>query len=446
MRSWFRLAALLAISPSVGVGQDLAQPASGAHPSFWQAAGGVLAANGLTWGYNWYVQRWPWANVGTRSWATNIGDGFVWDNDCFVDNQLAHPYHGSFYLGSARASGYGFWSSVPFVAAGSASWELFFENVRPSINDFVNTTLGGVALGEVTFRLSSLLLSRQSRGGEGVGRQAAGFALSPLARAQALLLAPSGALEAAAQQPATHVTNVAIGRLLDRNEPLGEEAGRGFVQLAVEYGSPFDKGSFRPYDAFEFHIQLSRGPGAAVNRLGVSGLLARREIQQAPRKQVILGLFQHYDYVDAPAFEFGGQSLSGAWLYRRNLGSRVQVDVGAHLETLLLGAISSDHGNYFRRDYDYGPGGGGRLSASLRRDGRELIHLEQRVIWLHSLHGAQADHMITQALLGAALPLGRLIQLGGDISLMTRSSWYRGFTPNTRNASQLRTYLVLSPS
>jgi hypothetical protein len=86
-----------------------------------QAAAGVVAANGLPWAYNWYVQRWAWANISGRTWEENLRIGFEWDDDCFLDNQFAHPYHGSLYLNSARASGYGFWGSLPFVLAGSAS-------------------------------------------------------------------------------------------------------------------------------------------------------------------------------------------------------------------------------------------------------------------------------------------------------------------------------------
>src|SRR5215210_5903645 len=155
--------------------------------SFWRATAGVATVNWITWAYNWYVQRWPWAKVGTQSWRRNLRDGFVWDNDCFLDNQLAHPYHGSLYHSSARASGYGFWGSIPFVAAGSATWELFGENIPASLNDLINTTLGGVAVGEVTYRLSSLLGSRRPVGADGIGREVGALTLSPLGRTQALM-------------------------------------------------------------------------------------------------------------------------------------------------------------------------------------------------------------------------------------------------------------------
>jgi hypothetical protein len=360
-----------------------------------------------------------------------------------MDNQLAHPYHGSVYLGSARASGYGFWGSLPYVAAGSATWELFFENVQPSLNDFINTTLGGMALGEVTFRLSSVLSSHPAKGAASLGRQVGSFALSPIARVQQAVMA--GTDQMAERHPPSRPSLI-IGALHDRGGPVPVVgAERGFVELGLEYGSPFDESATKPYDAFQLRLQLSRGPTEVINRFEISGLLARHDVRRPGRSQLVLGLFQHYDYYDGAPFEFGSQSLSGAVLYRRSLGSRAQFNLGAHVETVLLGAISSDHGNYFRRDYDYGPGAGARLSASLRREGRDLLHVEQRIMWLHSLYGAEASHLITSSRLGAAIPLGRMVHLGGDVGLMRRHSSYREFSSKTRLTSQVRLYLLWSP-
>src|SRR3954468_8247911 len=251
---WCRLVVALGLLPTI-VGAQEAAPRR--HPSFWRAAAGVLTANGLTWGYNWYVQRWHWANIGTHSWGANLRDGFIWDNDCFIDNQLAHPYHGSVYHGSARESGYGFWGSVSYVAGGSATWELFFENVRPSLNDFINTTLGGVALGEVTFRLSSLLSTRRATGATALARQVGAFGLSPMSRAQSLLLSDA---DGELPQAPSYQTRLLVGALRNRGDPgSAPGAARGFVDLTVEYGNPFDEDARKPYDAFDFRIQVSRG-------------------------------------------------------------------------------------------------------------------------------------------------------------------------------------------
>lgn len=404
-------------------------------PSFWQATIGVLAMNGLPWAYNRYVQRWPWADVGSRAWGENLRLGFGWDDNCFLDNQFSHPYHGSLYLHSARASGYDFWQSLPFVAAGSASWELFLENVRPSLNDLISTTVGGMALGEVTFRLSSLLGSKHGGQRNTFSRGLGAFALSPMTRTQNLIQQRPDDPGTTAKSRAQDVGWIALGR----------RTAKPFVLLNYEYGSAYDEGATKPYDAFEVTVQLTADRTGVLDHLEISGLLARQDLARSERTQLILGLYQHYDYRDLRSFETGGQSLSAAILYRRRLGERTELRIGTHMEALLLGAISSDHGHHWRRDYDYGPGAGARLSASLRREGRDLLRLEGRFLWLHSLYAAPANHLATHVRMGTALRLGRLVALGADVGMAIRQSSYRDLPSVTRRVPQTRAYLMWPP-
>lgn len=404
------------------------------HPSFWHAAVGVMTLNGLPWAYNWYVQRWSWSNIGTQAWGANLRRGFEWDNDCFLDNHLAHPYHGSLYLNSARSAGYDFWESLPFVAAGTATWELFLENVRPSLNDLINTTLGGMALGEVTYRLSNLLGSRRGPERNSFVRELGAFGLSPITQTQNLL---SGRV----RDPAA-TTGLAGGNV--GWVAVGRQAGRGFMMLNYQYGNPFDANASRPYDVFEFTLELGTEP-TGVNQVAISGLLARRDLTRSKRTQLTFGLYQHYDYRDLPQLEASGQSLSGALLYQRRIGSGTHLRLGIHAEALLLGAISSDHGHYFRRDYDYGPGAGTRLLASLRQDGRDLLRFEGRLLWLHSVYGAQADHLATSLRIGTAVRLGRLAAVGADVGVAMRHSSYRDLPSTTIRVPQSRVFLMWPP-
>ncbi len=402
------------------------------HPSFWRAAAGVLVINSVPWVHNWYVQRWPWASIGLRAWRENLRMGFGCDNDSFLMNQLAHPYHGSLYLNSARASGYGFWGSLPYVAAGSASWELLLENVRPSINDLVNTTLGGMALGEVTYRLSSLLMSERGTRRSRFGRDLGAFAVSPIAHAQALLhegYRPEGTTPELRQDDVGWIA-------------LGQRGQRPFMILAYQYGSPFSEQAAKPFDAFEFTMQVGPYPDAVVRHVGISGLLARRDLHRSEASQLILGLYQHYDYDDVPNIKLGGQGVSGALLYQKRIGPRTHLRLGTHLEALLLGAMSSDQGHLLRRDYDYGSGAGGRLSTSLRRDGRDLLRFDARFAWLHSLYGAKADHTAISLRLATAIRLGGIVGVGGDIGVTVRRSWYHDLAPVTHRVRETRAYLM----
>jgi hypothetical protein len=215
--------------------------------------------------------------------------------------------------------------------------------------------------------------------------------------------------------------------------------------LNHEYGSPFDAKATRPYDAFEFTLQLGQEPTGVVSQVAISGLLARRELARSEHTQLVLGLYQHYEYRDLHRFEASGQSLSGALLFQRRIGGAIRVRLVTHLEALLLGAVSSDHGHHARRDYDYGPGAGARLSASLRRDGTDLLRFDGRLLWLHSVYGAQADHLATYLRIGSAVRLGRLVAIGGDIGVAMRRSSYHNLPATTVRVPQSRVYLMWPP-
>jgi hypothetical protein len=409
--------------------------------SFWQAASALVAINGGLWFYNWQVQGAEWADVGTRSWWTNLQAGFNWDDDVFGVNQVAHPYHGSLYFNAARASGYGFWGSTPFVAAGSLSWELFWENVRPSANDLINTTLGGIALGEVAHRISSHLLTRR---GFPAGRRMGALVVNPVGQAQSLV---HGDDRAALDSSLSTSAFLAVGRQSAMGaEPQEVNGEHPFLGLTFQYGSAFDEHVKRPYDAFEFSLHLSPNQYVVLTHAAVSGLLTRRKLAMSPRRQLMLGLYQHYDYDDMPLAKASSQSLSGALLYRQNPSGRTQLDLGLHLEVVPLGAISTEHDRARRRDYDFGPGAGVRITGAIRHNGRELLRVDGRTVWIHSLYASDADHYMTTARLRAMVPLFRMVSAGGDVSLTLRRSRYATQPSVSARLPQVRAYLIWSPS
>jgi hypothetical protein len=219
-----------------------------------------------------------------------------------------------------------------------------------------------------------------------------------------------------------------------------------FVGLTFYYGNVFDEQISRPYDAFEFSLHLSPNEHVVLTHASVSGLLARSTLAHSSKSQLLVGLFQHYVYDDLPLTKSSSQSLSGALLYRGTVNQRTQVDLALHAELVPLGAVSSEHGGMRRRDYDFGPGVGGRFTGTLRHDGRELLRLDGRTLWVHSLYGADADHLTTTARLSAAVPVIRMLSVGGDLDLTLRRSWYRDQWPVATKFPQFRAYLIWTPS
>jgi hypothetical protein len=124
---------------------------------FIPAAGELVLLEVLPWAFNRYVTKEDFARISFVTIKKNFQTGFKYDSDDFKINQSSHPYHGSLFFNGARSNGYGYWESAAFTLAGSLMWECCMENTAPSVNDLVNTTLGGMTRGEIAHRLATVV-------------------------------------------------------------------------------------------------------------------------------------------------------------------------------------------------------------------------------------------------------------------------------------------------
>ena len=139
----------------------------------------VTSSNVFGWAYSRYVIKEEWAEISIKTIKNNFKYGWEWDNDGFGTNFLVHPRAGSDYFSVARSNGYNFWGSYPFSFIGSAQWEWFGENTRPSKNDLINTPFSGAFLGEVLYRISSNILDDRRRGSNRVWREVFAGVVNP---------------------------------------------------------------------------------------------------------------------------------------------------------------------------------------------------------------------------------------------------------------------------
>ncbi len=144
------------------------------------AASEIFAANILVWSYHEFLTKEGWANISLTTMKNNLKLGFTWDYDDFTTNQFLHPYHGSAYFNAARTNGFTFWESAPFTIGDSLMWEYFMEIERPSYNDLVNTTVSGIIFGEITYRVSDLIINESTSGFERFFRETALFFSDPM--------------------------------------------------------------------------------------------------------------------------------------------------------------------------------------------------------------------------------------------------------------------------
>jgi hypothetical protein len=127
------------------------------------------------------------ARVTPKTWWDNMEQGWVWDLDDFTVNQVGHPYQGNNYFTTGRANGLSFYESAAVAAFGSATWEYFGETNHASLNDFINTTLGGIALGEMLHRSAWLLRDTRASGKGRLWREIGATVVDPITGANRFL-------------------------------------------------------------------------------------------------------------------------------------------------------------------------------------------------------------------------------------------------------------------
>jgi hypothetical protein len=414
---------------------------------FWVALGEVTAVNVLVWSIDRYVLDREWARISLKSWEQNLRSGFVWDDDEFGTNQFAHPYHGSLYYNAARDNGFGYLGSSLFTLLGSLQWEVFSETQQPSINDLANTTLGGIALGEILYRLSSEVLDDDATGLHRFGHELFGAVVSPSRGVNRLVHGRSWRVSSSPHEESPSRGLTIVGQLgylkLANGKALTEGTDQLFAQLVLRDGDPVYEELRQPFDTYSVEAQFTTKEHRLVSYAQIRGVLASTPLVTTERARLVLGALQHFDYTNVQAYEVGGQSFSGSLLYARRLSEEDSLRTELHLKGVVLGGISSEHAVNMGRSYDYGPGLDLQIEARYLYREWEIATAEAGIAWIDTLNGSDGQHLVIAGKVQVDFPIYRSLGVGMSGMLFQRNSLFRDFEDTRQHISQLRVFLSL---
>jgi hypothetical protein len=441
----------------IGGGRELADsvlPCPDCNPPkrFWVGAGELMIVQLIPWLYNSKIRDAEWAQVSPSTWATNFENPWKWDNNKFKNNQFSHPYHGALYFNSGRANGYDFWESAPWAFGGSLMWELMGEAWAPSPNDLLNTTLGGISLGEMLWRVSSLTLDNTATGAERTFREIGATLLNPVRGFNRITRGEVN--DISANPPDWRPTKIFASMDLGYKGVVGEsdngqrsEINAAYAGLLLSYGDQVEDIDGAPFSAFTVRAELSTDQGDAGHLaiLTARGNLAARTLSQHGSTQHRLGAFMFYEYQESPALEFGGQGFAGG------LVSRWGDPKARRIQTRLLAtawpvvAVQSDHYVSLEgRDYDYGVGLGAEAAIHAIDEGKWAVGATGRYLWEPILSGFNGDHyQATGTLEGRYYFWGR-IGVGASGTLYWRKSVYEDYADVRVDATQVRAYATVA--
>jgi len=167
----------------------------------------------------------------------------------------------------------------------------------------------------------------------------------------------------------------------------------------------------------------------------------------------VFAVEQEFQYMNNNAFEFGGQMFDASLHSRFGLSSDWSIRTQLDAIFMILGAVNSewaflanDIPNRERfREYDFGPGVGGRIGAHLSRKGRQVLSAFYWYQWIDtqngsSLNGSDAYHNVQIIGLRGMVPIGSKFGIGADAYLFLRDSHFEIFDDTSQRVPQVRLY------
>ena len=342
------------------------------HP--WRAALQATGINLLVHGFDRFVMNEDFAQVNMHTIHKNFQHGFVWDNDQFSTNLFAHPYHGNLYYNAARSNGLNFWESAPYALGGSLMWEFCGEIEPPAINDLMATTFGGICIGEITHRVSNVILNNRSRGFRRFLREFAATAICPMRGFNRMVSGEAWHVDPNAEPyhdykrfPVSFSLTTGARYLADEGSMFRGE-WNPFIGLNLEYGDPFNHRENKPYDYFIADVKIGLSANQPlINALHLMGRVWSAPVFSERNIDAEVGIYQHFNYYDSKPVKDGSNQTPyriseaasfgpGMMIRFPETGVMERLEQRVFISGILLGGTKSDYYNVIDRDYNMGSG------------------------------------------------------------------------------------------
>ncbi|MCL2293524.1 MAG: DUF3943 domain-containing protein [Spirochaetes bacterium] len=307
----------------------------------------------------------PSAESIRRNFTTPIWNWKWEEMDRFPVNQLGHPYQGAMYFTAGRVNGFGPLGSILFGAFGSYTWEVFFENPMSSLNDFITTTIGSFAMGEMLYRLH-------------IEAHTAGaplpvvFLVNPMGGFH-MIVTNGRQIPDAGQYLYQLQTRIGGGYAATRYSFADNDAhgffppvsgGFGNFELRLIYGNPFEQHTAVPFRHFELTVSIAMRPGDYIDyRMISDGYLFSFSPVYTDRNRMSTGLSLHFDYISIGRFDvwssgidMHSNALGWSVKHRHDFSENTAMELKYHAGFTFWGVSSfySNHNPAGELNYGYG--------------------------------------------------------------------------------------------
>lgn len=396
----------------------------------------VFGINTIVWGVNKFLLKEDWADITPESWKRNLKSSFVFDNDPFETNQFLHPYHGSMYFNAARANGLTFWESVPYTVGGSLMWEYFGETTLPSKNDLIGTTMGGVALGEILFRLSNLVLDESKSGSDRFWNETAALFISPIHGINRMIFGRTTKDGVKKKNP-PHGTELAIGlNNIAADNVFSNLSSQVYIRLKVSYGNLYEDHSIaRPYNSFYVHIGGNIAKNSKVPEVFAQGILTGKDLNLHKKNSSVAGIFQHYHYIDWNDNQTSVHSIGGGIENELHINEDFKIRSSLHLAYVALGGSNLYFDVQNRTEYNFSTGIHGKADLIFVSKDFGRLLFSYYPYWLTTINPYEGEEFT--GIITAEYDYPIFTTVGGGIEYKLYRRWGEYEVENGKSVSDL---------
>lgn len=297
------------------------------------AMAGAIQSNAVVFSFNYFVGQTEFSRVSPDSYRHNLSCKWQWDQSAYQTNQIGHPYQGSTYFAAGRSNGLNFYQSALIAGFGSANWELFGERNEPSLNDLVQTTVGGTAFGEIMHRL---YLEAASTG------TPFAFLVSPMSALNGWINHERPTARAGNIQSMSIVSGLGFSRSTrtedGRNCP-GDIINTPSVAsgISIQYGDPFGTSSTEPFEQFKLDVELSGGLDQYGCTIYSDGILASWAPFDELNTATSVGLALNFDCLFTSNVRFTSNALTAALNRTRAISPELTSRTSAYAGWMMFG-------------------------------------------------------------------------------------------------------------
>lgn len=371
---------------------------------FWRAGTEWFLAQALPASFNRFVRKDPYSYISFKNFVSHQRlSAWDWDDNQFTTNQIDHPWHGHIYFNAFRSNGYNLWQSSAATVLGSYIWETGGETQHPSINDFINTSYGGILLGEMSHRVSRNILARNNRHPhKKVQHEIVAFLINPVNGLNLLLDGKWGKTDDYTSADSSVINaEVELGlRRIDSREDNLLDLGKNsaYARLRFQYADGLHNYK-RPFDRFSVNLEMGQGDSTFINAVNVHAMMYGNRFINRSNTYFYGLLTAHYDFYNNDAFFYGAQSINYNLLAETRYRSN-KLKLGLGVGGIILAAVPDPYLLYGdSRNYNYGSGASYRFEASLSAINTLMVSLDYNGSYFHTISGNQSHYFLHAATL-----------------------------------------------